>query len=1132
MKAPYIRFSIVAIACSLISVAPLQAQVIGDKTLPINTIINNQGTTFNITGGTQVGGNQFHSFQQFSVPTGNTAYFNNGNDVTNIISRVTGNSISNIDGLIKANGQANLFLINPNGIIFGKNAQLQIGGSFTASTANSIKFTDGKEFSATNPQSTSLLTVSAPIGLQYGKEHNAVISNDGNLSVNKDLTLSSGNVISNGTLSALQGNLRVESVTGDVEVKDAIANTATFTANRNLILNSSQIGTISDLSLLAKDSVIARDTAERPFIASSGAKLTVQGDRLIDLFVLNHSDSGFYSDSDMVFRSANTIIGDAHYYTNGNFRIEKLDGKVGNLQSPVDPIIRSLGDVTFGVYLGQSLHIIAGGSVTIDTVGITSADNSNIANSINPTSNPDLASVTLSNGDVKVINGNTQPTLDIRAGVSSTAIASTGIVGNTNISRFRCSLSPANCFYNNDPGRTVASSRPSTTQQLTSNSSAAITIGNIAIASPNGVVLLTNNYAPNLDLDGDITVTGEGLFRRNPSFQFKPNVQAGIDIASDTGNGGSLYIDSRRNITFKDNQLILTGSSFPSGKGGDINLLAKNNVDFGNNVLISANAAKLGGNIKIISGGDILGRGLNISSLSIPTATNSGNIDIKGASLSLLNSLISATTNGLGNAGTIKIDIADKASFDRSFVSVSVSQNGQGNAGLLEVNAKDISIVNGSQLSSGVTGKGNGGLVKITTENLKIDGTGTIQIINNANAISNVNVLSGIFASVNEGAVGNGGSIDITAQDISISNNGRISSSTKSTGNAGTIKVTAENLDISSGGKIRTETLSSGNAGKIDIIVSNRLSLTGNGSDILASSDVNSTGVGGTIFIDPAIVTLSDGAKISVSSLGKGDGGDITLIAGLLSLNRSSIIAETSNGKGGNLTLKIADILWLRNASLISATAGSNGNGGNIDLSAKFILAFSTENSDIFANAFKGNGGNINITTQGIFGLEFRDRPTPLSDITASSTFGLNGTVLINTPGVDPSKGLGTLPADLSDVSSLLSQRCSSDKVENKFFITGRGGLPPSPSDPIYRTVQLLSNLGSLSSGTLTMNSKQQSPDPSLISDSERQFISLDRIVEAQGWVTDKMGQVSLISKVSEVSNPIWSNQPHCLLIR
>ena len=196
------------------------AQISSDGTLS-TTVNSDDGLNFLIESGVRSSDHLFHSFSEFSVPSNGSAFFNNAGDIVNIFSRVTGGTISNIDGLIRANGNANLFLINPAGIIFGQNASLAIGGSFFATTAESVVFGNGIEFSATEPNQAPLLTINITPGLQMG-------TNPVNITVNGPGQTLNGSIFAPFDRSNISSQLQVQPgntlalVGGDISLRGGL----------------------------------------------------------------------------------------------------------------------------------------------------------------------------------------------------------------------------------------------------------------------------------------------------------------------------------------------------------------------------------------------------------------------------------------------------------------------------------------------------------------------------------------------------------------------------------------------------------------------------------------------------------------------------------------------------------------------------------------------------------------------------------------------------------------------------------------------------------------------------------------------------------------------------------------------
>ncbi|KYC35386.1 hypothetical protein WA1_06055 [Scytonema hofmannii PCC 7110] len=957
-----------------------------------------------IDGGAIRGANLFHSFQEFNVEEGRGVYFANPQGIENILSRVTGTNRSEILGRLGVLGNANLFLINPNGIVFGQNASLDVEGSFVATTAEAIALGEQGDFSATQPQQSSLLSVSpGALFFNQAAAQPGNIIHAGNLSAGKDLTLAARNL-------ELQGQLY---------------------AGENLTLQ-------------ATDTLRIRDSVTNPFVAAARGQVLVQGNQGVDIFALNHPESGLFSGGNMILRSANTVGGDARYWSGDSFRIEQLDGSLGNLFSPNDPIIRSRGDVSFNSYYGTSLHILAAGSVTIPgVVAITGAETG--------TSGVDFIAenFTLSNGTELPIDGRARPTFDVRAGVDPSAI---GNFGNTGVN--------ADFFFNISSNIFSLFSSISRTPTISNTATSAdINIGGIAMLgsnAANGLVFLSNQYKPNLSLPrGNIEVGTIVTADTQSLAQLEerlPAILRNFLTNGFNGNGGDVIIDSRSSIGLNGTRIanfdINAGSfiytSSATGEAGNITLLAKENIFLatGSGVVSETRGSERGGKVTVTAseklelvgpntllgtstqsdapnggrGGDveintkelILRERAYIGSASGVSSTGDvGNVTLNATeSIQLLEGGgVNSNTNGSGRAGNITINtqrlIAQQGnSKEGSGVSASSlsTLNNAGVGGNLIVKASESvqlignrpgvvddltstteianllieSTVNlpgdGVPLISGLitvtSGPGNAGDLIVDTKQLLIqDGAGIATAtvgsnIEKAGKGGNLTVkaddsitLSGVggLASATLGT-GNAGNLSLTTKELLTQNGAAISSETRAAGEAGTLTIDAERLRVLSAGQIRAGTTGSGQ-GKTITITADNVELAGVSKKLISSSLTTETtgeGTAGNLIINARNLSINNGARISAATSNQGQGGSITVTAPesvTLSGNTQLSVEASGAGKAGDVTIN-TNLLTVEKQAAINATstasATTSQQGGSIALNASNINLFGT----------------------------------------------------------------------------------------------------------------------------------------------------------------------------------------------
>jgi filamentous hemagglutinin family protein len=587
--------------------------------------------------------------------------------------------------------------------------------------------------------------------------------------------------------------------------------------------------------------------------------------------------------------------------------------------------------------------------------------------------------------------------------------------------------------------------------------------------APQSPSLLAINLPTGLqfgDRSGSISILGDGRgLRRSEDPIITPNQAA-------------LRVPSNQTLAFVGGALLIEGGTLKTA-GGRIELGA---VALAGNVGLTQIASGFALNYADIKNfGDLrLTRAASVDA----SGANGGSIQIQGKVIILQDGTqIETTTIETGTSGSLRINASDRVELsgstadnpgdNRRFPTAISSDNREAGQvpNQLIIGTKALTIRNGARISASTAKDGIGGNIIVNAAAVELSGTGISQGGVRSSAIS-----------VQTRGKGNAGELTINTQRLLLQNGAEVSASTFGAGAGGTITVNAsEQVEL---------------RGTNGALRSGLVAGVGNPGDVLragsSSPPETAIGQGGDLTITTPRLLVNDQATITVSSRNpqaKG-AGRLEINAQSIQLDKQgSITAESLSGQGGDIILNMTrlrspspGVLLLRNGSKISATAGNArnpGNGGNVNITVPFIVVIPIENSDITSNAFSGDGGRITIQAENLFGIQFRAKPTALSDITASSERGNQGIVTLNTPDIDPSRGLIVLPSGPIDVSQKIDRTCNpNSNVSSSFVTRGNGGLPATPQTD--RFLSLPARLASLPTASLTPKnttfSKESSP--------------------------------------------------------
>ena len=879
----------------MLTTASASAQIIPDATLPNNSSATPNGNTIIIDGGTRSGSNLFHSFREFNLGNGSTAFFNNSADIGNIISRVTGGNLSNIEGILRANGSANLFLINPAGIIFGPNARLNIGGSFIGTTANSVIFDGGNFYSATNPNAPPLLTVNVPIGLQLSNPGEIRVAGNGNrgafpeegdglaVSPGRTLALVGGDVtVRGGIVAAESGRLEIGSA-----LRGEVSLTPVAVGWR---FGYEKVGEFGEVSLSDRSSIWNQNLNSFP---STG--IQVQGRRVVleERSQITSVNRGSQSGGDILVNAtealeigvASGIISQVQEGSSGKGgairvtapqlrlfdggRISSLsfgDGDGGSVavNAAESIVISGLavggGEMLNGGIVSENYSAGSGGNISISTRQLNLLDGGILRSFVSPIATGNGGNINLFAAESITARGTGFSDLSPSSGVFS-ATDGNGSGGDLTLSTARLSLFQRAFIASETEGSGKGGDISVNSTDLISISSSG-RIASRAFGSSDGGAIAVSTRLLRLTDGGsvgslvNIPTAGRSAPRAGTANAGDVTVIVGDDLEAIGVNPEA-----------PDNLSGISSVTFADGKGGDVTIFARRLT---------------------------VKDGATLSSTVIPVLSSMGEAQ-QGA--------------GSGGGGDLRVNVSELIvvsgvnPFIRTPSSVGTLTFGDGNAGNTVLNVRRAIVKDGGLISSFTSAGGDAGKITINaTESILVAGSdavsGLVAEITADAFILNEEVRQ-IFIDTPPTTTGNTGELTINTNRLTVRNGARINVQHEGTGNAGTLEINAAEVFLGNGGSI-TAASASGRGGNITLNVPTSLQLRG-GSGITA--EAGGSGDGGNLTVNAETIALLRDSNIDANAL-EGNGGNISITTNGLFLSPGSAITASSQ-LGVDGTVKI-----------------------------------------------------------------------------------------------------------------------------------------------------------------------------------------------------------------------------------